>query len=69
MTDLHDLGVMPSQAELLQADFPEWIIWRDIDGSGRHGDWGAQHATDAGRVLYASDIPALRQLLIKSTPR
>lgn len=63
---LHDLGtVMPSPAELLQGDFPEWHIWRDLDETHRHGDWVAQHAAELDRVYRASDTPALRNLLDK----
>ncbi|MFG1826726.1 hypothetical protein ACGFIJ_29960 [Microbispora bryophytorum] len=61
---LHDLGIWPSPAELLQGDFPEWHIWRDLDETHRHGDWVAQHAAELDRYR-ASDIPALRNLLDK----
>lgn len=68
MADLHDLGIWPSEAEMLQAQFPEWIIWRDHDGSGCHGDWVAQDATCPDRVRRAPDIPALHKLLDQDTP-
>ena len=60
---LHDLGIWPSPAELLQGDFPEWHIWRDLDETQRHGDWVAQHAAEHDRVYRAPDVPALRKLL------
>lgn len=60
---LYDLWSRPSEAELLQGDFPEWSIWRDVDDAGNHGDWVAQHATKSERMFRAPDIPALRNLL------
>lgn len=70
MTDpLHDLGNYPSPAEILEADYPDWRIWRARDENGRHGDWIAEHATDRDRVFRAPDIPGLRTLLEKDAAR
>ncbi|WP_424533612.1 hypothetical protein ACOZ38_25085 [Sphaerisporangium viridialbum] len=66
---LHDLGTWPSPAEILQGDYPEWHISREVDGSGRHGDWVAQHATEHDGVHRAPDIPALRTQLEKDAAR
>jgi hypothetical protein len=66
---LHDLGIWPSPAEILQGVYPEWRIWRDIDESGRHGDWIAEHATERDRVCRAADIARLRMLIDKDTAR
>jgi len=66
---LHDLGNWPSQAEILQADYPEWHISREVDDAGRHGDWVAAHSTDPDRVLRASDVPGLRTQLEKNAAR
>ncbi|WP_157594846.1 hypothetical protein [Streptosporangium amethystogenes] len=38
----------PSAAEILQADFPGWLIWRDFTQAGGHGDWCAQPMNAAG---------------------
>ncbi|MFG3438304.1 hypothetical protein ACGF0J_13765 [Nonomuraea sp. NPDC047897] len=61
---LHDLGNLPSPAEVLAADYPEWHFWRERD-TGRHGDWVALHATERDRVCRAPDIPGLRTQLEK----
>jgi hypothetical protein len=57
-----NFGTWPSPAEVLQGDYPEWDIWRDIT-SGCHGDWIARHITQPDRVHRAPDISALRKLL------
>ncbi|WP_433426408.1 hypothetical protein ACQP1V_42845 (plasmid) [Microtetraspora malaysiensis] len=62
-TPLHDLGIWPSPAEILQGEYPEWRIWRDVNENGRHGEWVAQHHTMHDLVLRASDINDLRQHL------
>ena len=65
----HDLGIWPSPAEILQADFPEWHISRELDSAGRHGMWTAQHSNDRDRVHRAPDIPTLRTYLEKDAAR
>ncbi|MEU8272091.1 hypothetical protein AB0B89_33680, partial [Sphaerisporangium sp. NPDC049002] len=50
-------------------DYPEWHISREVDGSGRHSDWVAQHAIEHDRVHHAPAIPALRTQLEKAARR
>jgi hypothetical protein len=61
----HDLGTWPGPNEILQAEYPEWQISREVDSPGRHGHWVARHFTACDRVLRAADIPSLSALLAK----
>ncbi|WP_436759036.1 hypothetical protein [Streptosporangium sp. V21-05] len=55
----------PSAAEILQAEFPEYLIWRDFTTEGGHSDWCARHtnAINAEKVLRHSAPEGLRKLL------
>lgn len=55
------LGHWPSASEILQANFPDWIIWRERDG-GTHGLWQAQRA-DGSRHVAAQTTEELRVLM------
>ncbi|MFI6886731.1 hypothetical protein [Streptosporangium canum] len=55
----------PSAAEILQADFPGWLIWRDFMQGGNHGDWCARpiNATSEDNTLRHADLEGLRKLV------
>ncbi|MGW0451024.1 hypothetical protein ACWDWV_37235 [Streptosporangium sandarakinum] len=57
----------PSAAEILQADFPGWLIWREFKPEGEHGDWCARRHTSSPSpdavVLRHTDLEGLRELL------
>lgn len=52
------LGHWPSAAEMLQADYPDWVIWRDVH-RGRHGLWCARRE-DGQRQVAAETTEELR---------
>ncbi|MEU4703330.1 hypothetical protein [Nonomuraea dietziae] len=64
-TESTTLAYGPSAAEVLQADFPGWIIWRDFTPESGHGDWRAQrvNATSDEAALRHADLDGLRTLL------
>lgn len=51
-------GLGPSAAEELQADHPDWLIWREQTEEGRHGLWMARRH-DATREVEAYTIDEL----------
>jgi hypothetical protein len=58
--------VGPSVAEILQADYPGWTIWREINPTTHcHGDWCAEPTDMPGEEhrLRHADIDELRTLL------
>lgn len=55
------LGHWPSASEMLQADYPDWIIYRDRNGA-THGLWRAKRADGSGEVAAAT-TEELRALL------
>ncbi|GAA0934184.1 hypothetical protein [Nonomuraea longicatena] len=65
---LRELGAwLPSPAEILQAEYVEWDISREVDPAGRHSDWVARYSTERDRVHRAADIPSLSALLAKDS--
>lgn len=43
-------GPWPTTVEELQAEFPDWEIWRRF-AQGRHGDWQARRAPTVGESV------------------
>jgi hypothetical protein len=56
----HLLG--PSAVEVLQADYPEWTIYRDMEGTS-HGDWIAQNRDSSEQALRHATPEGLKKLL------
>lgn len=55
-------GPWISEIELVQAEFPDFTIWREMHG-GKHGDWCARAEGDESPVIRAATPKALRALL------
>ncbi|GAB3444225.1 hypothetical protein GCM10027570_13420 [Streptomonospora sediminis] len=55
-------GPWPTGSEILQAEWPDWQIWRDRRDDGSHGDWCAEKNW---MVLRAQTCDDLRELLKK----
>lgn len=56
----------PSAAEILQAEYPGWLVWREIREGGGHGDWCAQ-PNPAAPALRHADIEGLAELMDQAT--
>ncbi|MBX9391585.1 hypothetical protein ACFPZ0_05740 [Streptomonospora nanhaiensis] len=57
-------GPWPTEAEALQAKYPDWEISRELRADGTHGDW---YARRDGTSLQAETPAALRDLLEKQS--
>ncbi|QBI56776.1 hypothetical protein [Streptomonospora litoralis] len=49
-------GPWPTEAEILQTEFPDWEIWRDVREDGTHGDWCASSGETLLRTTTCDEL-------------